>query len=291
VRVSAVVLNWKDDARTARCVASLSEADRIDHLFVVDNESAGTLGPLLTSALSTSQKRWSLLEHPDNRGFAGGVNPALQASVDGGFEATLVINNDAVIDSASVTTLLDALTADSRLGLVGPRILLPSGEEESAGGYTSALRGATSHHGPAGSAPDFVTWACVLVRSEAVRAVGVLDESFFMYWEDVDYSVRLSAGGWTFAICAEATAVHEISTNKSSYPIAIKAYHTWSGLIFARKHRGKWLVGSIVWLATSAAANLLRRRPAALRALVKGIALARERAVPAYTSALRQRSF
>lgn len=286
-----MVLNWKDDTRTVRCVASLSAADEIDHVFVVDNESAGTLRPLLASALGASGKPWTLIEHTDNRGFAGGVNPALSASVADGFDATLVINNDAVIDAASVVTLISALEKDDRLGLVGPRIVLPNGAEESAGGYTSALRGTTSHQGPAGAVPDFITWACVLVRSEAVREIGLLDESFFMYWEDVDYSLRLKAAGWAFQICDGATATHEISANKTSYPTAIKAYHTWSGLVFARKHRGAWLAGSIVWLATSAAANTLRRRPAAIKALAKGVALARERSTPAYKSALRLRSF
>lgn len=286
-----MVLNWKDDTRTTRCVASLSAADEIDHVFVVDNESAGTLRPQLAAALGDSNKPWSIIEHRENRGFAGGVNPALQASVDDGFDATLVINNDAVIDAASVVALIGALENNARLGLLGPRILLPSGAQESAGGFTSPLRGTTSHHGPAGAMPDFITWACVLIRSDAVRETGLLDESFFMYWEDVDYSFRLAAAGWSFEICNDATATHEISANKASYPTAIKTYHTWSGLVFARKHRGAWLAGSLVWLATSAAANVLRRRPAALTALSKGIALARERAVPAYTSALRQRSF
>lgn len=291
MRVSAVVLNWKDDTRTARCVASLNEADEIAHVFVVDNESAGTLGPLLVTTLSESGKAWTLIEHNDNRGFAGGVNPALMKSVEAGFDATLVINNDAVIDAASVDTLVNALEDNATLGLVGPRILLPDGSEESAGGFVSPLRGTTSHHGPEGAVPDFVTWACVLVRSKAVRETGPLDESFFMYWEDVDYSVRLAAAGWGFQICHDAAATHEISTNKASYPSAIKAYHTWSGLVFARKHRGAWLVGSMVWLATSAAANVVRRKPAALKALRNGVALARERITPAYASVLRRRLF
>jgi GT2 family glycosyltransferase len=285
------VLNWKDPARTVRCVAALVASPSVEHVFIVDNESSGALRTALLDAGLLADGDCSLVEVPENRGFAGGVNLALSDALEQEFDAVLAINNDAVITEASIAVLITALQANPRLGLVGPRIVHSDGSEESAGGHLVPLVGITSHKSAAQSAPDFITWACVLVRATALQDVGLLDEKFFMYWEDVDFSLRLRAADWEFQICADATATHEISTNRKSYPVAIKAYHTWSAVTFAKKHRGLWLLGSPLWLVISGATNVARRRSGALRGLRLGVALAREGAKPAYSSALRSKEF
>jgi GT2 family glycosyltransferase len=291
MRISAVVLNWKDTARTVRCVASLLQATEIEHVFVVDNESSGDLRVALEQAGFLTETTWSVVEVAENRGFAAGVNLALSESVEAGFEATLVINNDAVIDNLSVARLAELVHNDPRTGLAAPRIIHPDGTAESAGGFLTPILGVTRHAALRKRDPDFITWACVLVRTEALRDVGLLDERFFMYWEDVDFSLRLRAAGWAAKICHDAVATHEISTNRAAYPIAIKAYHTWSSILFARKHGGAWTIGRWVWLASSAGANALRLRTGALRGLRAGMRLSTENADPAYSSALRMREF
>jgi GT2 family glycosyltransferase len=291
LRIAAVVLNWKDPARTVRCVAALVASPSVEHVFIVDNESSGALRVALDDAGLLVAGDSSLVEVPENRGFAGGVNLALRDAVEQGFDAVLAINNDAVITEASIAVLATALETNPRLGLVGPRIVHSDGSEESAGGHLVPLVGITSHQSVSKRAPDFITWACVLVRASALRDIGLLDEKFFMYWEDVDFSLRLRSANWDFQICANATATHEISTNRKSYPVAIKAYHTWSAVTFAKKHRGLWLLGSPLWLIISGATNVLRRRSGALRGLRLGVALARESAKPAYRSPRRLKEF
>lgn len=291
MRVSAVVLNWRDDARTMRCVSALLTSPEIEHVFVVDNESAGTLAELLNSAELPRSADISLAVFRENRGFAAGINGSIQTSLDRGFDAVLAINNDATIDSASVSRLVRSLSTRPELGLVGPRIVHPDGTEESAGGFSKPLLGITTHVGKPGWRPDFVTWACALVRSDALREVGLLDEAFFMYWEDVDFSTRLQAAGWAIAICPDAVAVHEISSNRRSHPIAIKAYHTWSSIAFARKHGGRWKWGNPAWLTLSSVWNVVRGRFSAVRGLRLGAALANEGSDPAYLSLRRTREF
>jgi GT2 family glycosyltransferase len=291
LRTSAVVLNWKDAARTVRCVTALAASPSVEHVFIVDNESSGELNTALAHAGLMNGGSCSLAEVPENRGFSGGVNLALRDALEQDFDAILVINNDAVINEESIAILIRALESEPKLGLVGPRILHSDGSEESAGGYLTPMVGITGHGTLNGKAPDFITWACILVRASAIRDVGLLDERFFMYWEDVDFSLRLRTAGWDFAICATATATHDISTNRKSYPVAIKAYHTWSAVTFARKHRGLWLLGSPLWLLISAATNVARMRTGGLRGLRLGVALSRESAKPAYRSELRLTEF
>jgi GT2 family glycosyltransferase len=289
MRVSAVVLNWRDDDRTLRCVSALLSSPEIEHVFVVDNESSGTLAARLGSAVGGRSRDVSLAVFLENRGFAGGINGSIQASLDQGFDAVLAINNDATIDTVSLSHLVHTLSSRPRVGLVGPCIVLPDGSEESAGGFLMPLLGITAHSAKPGRQPDFVTWACALVRSDALRDVGLLDEAFFMYWEDVDFSRRLHAAGWESAICSDAVAVHEISTNRGSHPVAIKAYHTWSSIVYARKYGGRWKFGNVAWLTLSAVLNFSRGRFAVLRGLRLGSELAREAANPAYLSLSRTR--
>jgi GT2 family glycosyltransferase len=275
------------------------QATVIEHVFIVDNESSGDLRAALEQAGFSTDTTWSVVEVAENRGFAAGVNLALSESVEAGFDATLVINNDAVVDNSSVARLAELLENDPLTGLTAPRIIHPDGTAESAGGFLTPILGVTRHTalglgrglGVGKRDPDFITWACVLVRTEALRDVGLLDEQFFMYWEDVDFSLRLRAAGWAAKICHDAVATHEISTNRTAYPVAIKAYHTWSSIVFSRKHGGAWTIGRWVWLVSSAGANALRLRTGALRGLREGVRLSTENADPAYSSALRMREF
>lgn len=291
LRISAVVLNWKDNARTLRCLEPLLASSIVDHIYVIDNESDGSLSTELRGRGILNAPRWTLTELADNRGFAGGVNVGLRSSLEDGFDAVLVINNDAAIEDDSVSLLVSELEQNPRLGLVGPRILHADGSEESAGGFVKPMLGVTAHKQRGGGAPDFVTWACILIRSDALRDVGLLDEQFFMYWEDVDMSFRLRAKEWGIEICRSAQAMHETSSNRTKHPTAIKAYHTWSSIVFARKHGGEWRYGNKVWLLSSSAINIARFRLQAIQGLRNGIALAREGAAPAYSAELRSRLF
>lgn len=289
MRVVAVVLNWRDTKRTVRCVESLASIDGIEKIIVVDNESDGSLGAALDAGDRSVEI--SLIDVVENRGFAGGVNLGLAEFMNGSADAVLVINNDATLDAASFGALCTSLDTDQKLGLVAPRIRQPSGELSSAAGFLNPISGTTTHKPKKGRTPDFLTWACVLIRRGTLDTNGLLDETFFMYWEDVDFCLRLTRNGIPFAEVADAQVMHEVSANRVAHSTAIKAYHTWSASVFALKYRGAWRVGRYIWLVTSATANLVRVRKDALRGLLEGLALARERTAPAWQSNRRQTLF
>ena len=288
--IAAVVVNWRDTERTLRCVRSLLESPVVGSIFLIDNASDGGLREAMRASAHESWDRVALTEHEDNRGFAGAVNRGMEQAILAGFVEILAINNDATIDERSLTQLIDELRADRMLALVAPMIRTPAGEVESAGEYLNPWLGVTGRT-RADRSVDFATWACVLVSAEALKVVGLLDERFFMYWEDVTFSLRARSMGWRIAISSTASAVHETSANRQSHPVAIKAYHTWSSITFAQQQGGAWRVGNIIWVATSSLANVVRGRRAALRGIRLGIRLAREKHVPAHESPLRKALF
>ena len=238
-KVSALVLNWRDTDRTLRCVKSLLESELIERVLIVDNEamSGSTLGRDLKHMDS---KRIQLLSFSENRGFAGGINPGLQRLIADGIENIIVINNDATISPESVETLLNAQRGASPLTLVGPRICYPDGSVQAAG---SRIHWATAKvdHASWPNRTDYLTWACVLITKEIIETVGYLDERFFMYWEDADFSLRLSRLGGSTRVIVDAHATHEESATKEVIGNLTIRYATASLATFTRKDPRLWL--------------------------------------------------
>lgn len=279
--VTAVVLNWRDVERTLRALHSLVGCERVSSVVVVDNESDGSLARALNARAELSEVR--LVELPENRGFAGGFNAALRSSDALDHELVLALNNDAVVTPGAVDALVAAAVTDPDVALFGPRIVGLDGVAEPTSGVARAWRGDTRPPRE-GEAPDYLTWACVLVRTGALRALGSLDERFFMYWEDVDFGLRVAGAGLRMSTVPEALVVHERSSNKSRHREAIKTYHTWSLVQLARKHRGAWVLGAPAWILGSALKNVLRRDLPLVSATVRGVRLGLQQIGPAYST-------
>src|SRR5690606_12590801 len=83
-----------------------------------------------------------------------------------------------------------------------------------------------------------LTWACVLLRPSAVSGVGLLDERYFMYWEDVEYSQRLTAAGWRMQLALDAHATHATSSSHARSQGATAMYSVAGLLTYAEGLRG-----------------------------------------------------
>lgn len=237
-KVSALVLNWKDDERTLRCVSSLLDSPLIERVLVVDNEA--TSGNHLAKTLdSLDSVRTQIIAFPENRGFSGGINPGLEKLIADGFDKILVINNDATIRPESVEMLLNAQREASPLTLVGPRICYPDGSVQASG---SRIHWATAKvdHASWPARTDYLTWACVLVNKGILEAVGYLDERFFMYWEDADFSLRLTEFGGRLLVVEDAIAIHEESATRAVIGNLTVRYATAAMATFVSIHRKLW---------------------------------------------------
>lgn len=232
-RVGAVVLTWRDRVQTAECVAHLLDSTAISRVVVVDNEADGTI-----AASFAPDSRLSFSELAANTGFAVGVNTGMRELLgDPSVDLLLVINNDATLTPADLDLLIDALSRDTSLGIVGPRIVTPDGQFFSAGGALNRLTWSIRQP-RAGEQPDFLTWACVLARRETIETAGMLDERFFMYWEDVEYGLRLTAHGIAFAEVAAARLTHAVSSSHAQAGSRILAYSSQAFRHFLRLHGG-----------------------------------------------------
>jgi N-acetylglucosaminyl-diphospho-decaprenol L-rhamnosyltransferase len=159
-----------------------------------------------------------------NRGFAAGVNAGLR---DATTPFVAVVNPDVVLPASGLDVLADALDAEPRAGLVGPRVRDVAGRPDRSAGHFPTLGRERVHAwcldrllGRVGRRMDFpsersrVDWlsGCMwLLRTEAIRDVGPLDEDYFMYFEDVDYCRRLAAASWAVIAVPAVEVRHAIA--------------------------------------------------------------------------------
>lgn len=246
VKLSIVIVNYNARADLERCLESLhSGAVRATHeIIVVDNASAdGSVGVLA---------RWPdvrLLTNSANIGFARATNAGIQMSAG---EVLLLLNNDTIVPPGALDRLLAILDAHPDVAVVGPRLVDANGRAELSFGRmmgpfselrqkrlarSSLVDRLTSRE----HTPDWVSGACLLVRRQDAEAVGLLDERFFMYTEDVDFCASIRARGRRILFTPEVEVVHLRGRSGSSAPRATADAYRRSRIAFYQKYHPAWV--------------------------------------------------
>lgn len=202
--------------------------------------------------------RFLLLD--DNRGYGGGINVGV-ASLAPDVDYVLISNPDVIVSPGSIDALAAALDADPGVGAVGPRILTEEGDVyPSARAQPSLVTGAghaifsrvwrnnpwtQRYHndvaGPTGAASvGWLSGACLLLRKNAFDGIGGFDESYFMYFEDVDLGRRLHEAGWDIRYVPEASVVHMGARSTSQESGKMLAAHHSSAYLFLSRRYPRW---------------------------------------------------
>ena len=205
--VVAIVLNWRQPELALQVCRDLLDGAHPVRVFVRDNGSGDGSAEVLArgiEALGDGGDRVHLELGQDNLGFAGGVNRGLAWARAQGSPFVLLVNNDVRVPAGVITPLVEVLRADDDIGAVGPTVLRPDGKVWAQGGALGVRpnvvrlrdQGAEPASVAAGpEAVDFVPGAFVLYRVADLLDAGGLEESYFMYWEDVDIAMALAARG------------------------------------------------------------------------------------------------
>lgn len=250
-----------------------------------DDGSVAAAVPVLGSTRAT------ILDPGANLGYCGGNNYGLsKRPIDGD---VLIVNPDVRIpDPRALTTLHHALLENPRLGAVGPVIMTPDGLVEHADSTIDARLGLAIHtrtHLDAwpqdlSSVLHRVPWldgCCWLLRGDAIDEVGSLDERFFLYCEEVDWSMRATDLSWTLGIVPSVRVDH---VRSSSFRSTQKgAYYYWrNNFLLFHKHATSrvWMVGWLRRLVRFCVSPAHLRSRAAANALWGGVDAIRGRTGP-----------
>lgn len=187
-----------------------------------------------------------------NHGFAGGNNLALGWLLDGGATGyACLLNNDMVVAPDAIAALVAGLERDATLGAIGGVVLdyaSPDVAQIVGGGWVSRLgsarlhgAGAGRHHLSLPSGIDYVTGGWLLTEIETIRAVGLLDDRFFLYSEDADWGHRMRAAGFRLGCKLDALVWHK-GTQTIGAGSPFQDYHVVkSTLQYVRKHAPAFL--------------------------------------------------
>ena len=254
-RAAIVVINYQDWRNCQRCLHSLSDLDyRNFSVVLVANAAPPEPPPPFPRLLDIT-----VLRNPENLGFATACNQGIRAAARSKPEFIWLLNNDAVADPAALAALIEETQIDSRIGAAGS-VLLHDDAEHSIqvwGGGAVSTRSGLPRHLTRGmsSALQYVCGASMLLRSRALEEVGLLDEGYFMYWEDTELSFRLRRSGWKLVV-AERSRVTHLGDFSSRFQSEFFDYHfTASSIRFFRQHCRFWPLP----VGVSVAGRFLRR--------------------------------
>lgn len=237
--VSVVIPNWNKADLLERVLADLSrQTERPDSVVVVDNGSTDRSAEVAVRAGAR------LIRLPRNEGFARAVNQGVAGC---GTKWVLVLNNDVTFGPEWLSTLLMGAACGAAWFAVG-KLLCESQPEVIDGSWDAISRGGTSWRcgsarpdGPAWSEPKTIPFASLtaaLIRRELFDRVGLLDESFESYLEDVDFGLRCAAQGLSGVYVPAAVARHAGSATLGAWHKATVRRLSRNQILLIRKHFG-----------------------------------------------------
>ncbi len=260
VIVSYNVKNYLSQTLTAVMKRIAKEKDVEAEVWVVDNASTDGTPEMVREKFPSVH----LLEPGENLGFAAGNNLALRqmgfpdGSVD--VDYVLLLNPDALLNFGTMTALSTFMDEHQEAGMVGPRLYYKDGVfQHSAFRFPdwkqvfldlfpihwrvqeSRLNGRYPRSLYAAMKPfpvDFILGAVMMVRPEAIRQVGLLDEGYYMYVEEVDWCRRMRDAGWEIYLEPRAGTLHFSSRSTSQFPEEMFVALWRSRLRYFRKYHG-----------------------------------------------------
>ncbi len=284
--VWAVVLAFNQLDYTRECLRSLQGLDPApDVVLLVDNGSTDGTPERVRAEFPGVE----VLALGENRYFAGGVNAGLERALAGGAGSVLLLNNDLVLERGALGILRAALEADPRRGAVSPKLFYYSPPDRIwfAGGIVARGIGLVRHRGvnrkddafrDGPLAIDYVSGAAVLLSRAALERTGLLDPDYIIYVEDVDWSARARAAGFTLWYEPSARGWHHVSVTSGGGLTPLKAYFRLrSGGLYVTRHAPArerplaWLAYG-AWTAWVFLGSVARADAASARALLLGFA-------------------
>lgn len=218
-KIAVVIPNWNGEDLIKECLNSLLIQSVKCEVIVVDNGS-------MDGSVNLIKKHFpkvTLLEFEDNAGFAGGVNRGISYALKKGFEYIALFNNDAVADKNWLKNLIKEFD-DEKIGIVTGKFLRSDKKHiDSTGDFYTIWglpypRGRNQEDNGQFNKKQEVFGAsggASLYRSELFKDIGLFDEDFFAYYEDVDISLRAQMAGWKIIYIPKAIAYHGIGGTSS----------------------------------------------------------------------------
>lgn len=264
-----MVLHYGNIQETKECLKSLEGLDYPNFkIIVVNNDPTINLVKQLHNArlnirlnqckfLLGSQRQDKntksgqqiiIINNKKNLGFAGGMNVGIRETLKKKADYILLLNNDTIIIKPGfLKKLVEVGECNERVGILGPVIYKYNKENKVnkekihfSGGKINWLYIKGKHlifnNKQRIVNSDYVTGACMLIKSGVIEKIGLMDEDYFLYFEDVDWCIKAQKAGYKCVVVPAAKIWHKISSNTEAESFSYIYYHIRNGLLFAKKN-------------------------------------------------------
>ncbi|MFC1595800.1 glycosyltransferase family 2 protein [Candidatus Margulisiibacteriota bacterium] len=198
--LSIIIISYKNISVLEQCLRSIYKNEtalKNPELIVIDNNSAdGTV-----EFLQQNFPKITLIVNPDNKGFASANNQGLRIARG---KKVLLLNNDTIVLDNALSKMAAYLDSHPEIGLLGPKLLNEDGSIQAQG----SILGPHFWNSPQPKETSFLRGAALMTTQKAISKVGLLDENFFFYNEDIDYCRRMLKAGYKVVYYPEAEITH-----------------------------------------------------------------------------------
>lgn len=245
--LSIVLVCWNNRAYLDPCLKSLYESGMKNTFEVVVVDNGSTDGSQLM--LAEKYPNVKIIQNNSNVGLGKASNQGIEGTSG---RHVLLLNNDTIVSGASFDAMVDFLDQNPKTGAVGGKLLNPDGSIQACYNYFSTLweefligtrlgdmlqpgfPAVTS--GDEVRSVDWLSSACLMVRRAAFDQIGLLDEGYFIYGDEVDLQFRLKKAGWEIYFLPHATTIHYGGRSMSRWPRRKMVYR--GKMLFYHKHYG-----------------------------------------------------
>lgn len=296
--ILVVIVNYKTGALTIDCLGSLQgemEANPGARVVVTDNDSGdGSIEAIAKAIADRGWSAWAVAQPlGKNGGFAFGNNGAIAPALKSDHPPDYVwlLNPDTVVRPGALKELVRFLETHPDAGLAGSRLEDPDGTRQMSAFPFPTLLGEFNHGARFGPLhrrlprwacepeihetnpvqADWVAGASLLVRKAVFDRIGLLDDGFFMYYEEVDFCLRARREGWTCWYVPTSKVVHLVGqssgvTDRTRKARRVPGYWFEARRRFFQRNHGRWrtLLADLAWTSgalTFFARNLIQRKP------------------------------
>lgn len=239
-KVAVILVNWNGLDDTTECLQSLAHTSYADlQIIVVDNASTdGSLAAL------RSLQTIHLLENRSNQGFGAACNQAATAALQMQCDYLLFLNNDTIVDPGFIEPLVSAFQQDTSIAIAESVIYDYHSKErvECAGAHFDWRTGVASHlHEIVAATPYDIGYACgcaAMVDARKWSGIGMFDPRFFLYYEDVDLSVRARSLGYRVVAVPQSKVWHKGSSSVGFS--SRRFYYMRRNLLLLLAKHGSW---------------------------------------------------
>ena len=286
-KVDIIILNYKGADDTLSLLRNLSEIEYPNYrVILVENGSDDNSADRL-KAVESRYPDWKFIYNEKNLGFAGGCNQAIRIAMSEGANYVLLLNNDTEVKKDFLTPLVElSKEHDSITG--GLIYYHPDGVEKiwSFGGKLT-FGAVPGHLGllnkklkpeelPIDKITDWVPGCCMLIPAKVIVEVGLFDEDYFAYVEDVDFCIRSNKAGFKAHVTSRSVIYHKVGQSTGGgYSVAGRKLIAESSAIFIRKHgsisaRAKFLALFFAGICVALVRESFRGNANAVLAKIRG---------------------